>query len=99
MTETYLHILFDHYGLYGNAQGVVANGGTEYKVDVIVLATGFETSFTLPGHQDAALVRRKVEAHGFKIFGRGGRSLGEHWVLDLTTSSTYITRNLETTHD
>jgi cyclohexanone monooxygenase len=61
-----------------SAAGVVA-GGVEYAVDVVVLATGFETSFTLPGHQDAGLVRRKVEAHGFEVFGRGGRGLGEHW--------------------
>eukprot|EP01048_Picozoa_sp_COSAG05_P007014 COSAG05_NODE_479_length_9424_cov_38.098552_8_plen_100_part_00 len=44
-----------------------------------MLATGFETSFILPGHQDPALTQRKVEAHGFQVFGRGGRSLGEHW--------------------
>ena len=50
-------------------QGVVANG-IEYPVDVIVYATGFETSWTIPMFVDPALVQRKTKAQGFEIIGK-----------------------------
>ena len=52
--------------------GVVANG-TEYKVDCLIFATGFEvgTSYT----------RRA----GYDIIGRGGKTLSEHWAEGLRT--------------
>ena len=54
------------------AHGVVANG-TEYPVDCLIFATGFEvgTSYT----------RRA----GYDIVGRGGKTLSEHWSDGLRT--------------
>ena len=53
-------------------RGVVANG-TEYPVDCLIFATGFEvgTSYT----------RRA----GYDIVGRGGRTLSQHWSEGLRT--------------
>ncbi|KAI9028451.1 putative monooxygenase [Hyaloraphidium curvatum] len=49
-------------------KGVVANG-TEYEVDLVIFATGFEwgTSFSF------------AHRHGFEVYGRGGVSLSEKW--------------------
>jgi cation diffusion facilitator CzcD-associated flavoprotein CzcO len=48
-------------------------GGQHYEVDCIIFATGFEvgTSYT----------RRA----GFEVYGRGGKSLSEHWANGLRT--------------
>ena len=59
-------------------QGVVANG-IEYPVDVIVYATGFETSWTIPMFVDPALVQRKTEAQGFEIIGKNNITLSDYW--------------------
>ncbi len=48
------------------ARGVVFDG-TEYEVDCIIFATGFEVG--------TAYTRRA----GYEIYGRGGRTLTEHW--------------------
>jgi len=47
--------------------------GVEYEVDCIVFATGFEVG--------TAYTRRA----GFEIYGRGGRTLTEHWAEGLRT--------------
>lgn len=64
------------------AKGVVANG-VEYELDCICLSTGFEVSFFVgqEGSQDGTggLTKRKVEANGFAIYGKGGQSLADHW--------------------
>jgi cation diffusion facilitator CzcD-associated flavoprotein CzcO len=43
---------------------VLSSAGTEFELDVLVFATGFET-YDLPS--------------SYRIAGRGGRTLGEHW--------------------
>jgi cyclohexanone monooxygenase len=53
-------------------KGLVFNG-VEYEVDCIIFATGFEVG--------TAYTRRA----GFEIYGRGGRSLTEHWANGLRT--------------
>ncbi|HEX3917195.1 MAG TPA: NAD(P)/FAD-dependent oxidoreductase [Caulobacteraceae bacterium] len=52
--------------------GLVVDG-VEYEVDCIIFATGFEvgTSYT----------RRS----GFEVYGRGGRTLSDHWAKGLRT--------------
>ena len=47
--------------------------GVEYEVDCIIFATGFEVG--------TAYTRRS----GFEIYGRGGKSLTEHWTGGLKT--------------
>jgi cation diffusion facilitator CzcD-associated flavoprotein CzcO len=47
--------------------------GTEYEVDCIIFATGFEVG--------TAYTRRS----GYEIYGRGGKSLSEHWGDGLRT--------------
>ena len=47
--------------------------GTEYEVDCIIFATGFEVG--------TAYTRRS----GYEIYGRGGKSLSEHWANGLRT--------------
>jgi len=47
--------------------------GTEYEVDCIIFATGFEVG--------TAYMRRS----GYEIYGRGGKSLSEHWANGLRT--------------
>lgn len=54
------------------ANGLVV-GDTEYEVDCIIFATGFEVG--------TAYTRRA----GYDIIGRGGRSLTEHWSDGLRT--------------
>jgi len=51
----------------------LAFDGVEYEVDCIIFATGFEVG--------TAYTRRA----GFEIYGRGGRSLTEHWANGLRT--------------
>merc|ERR1712014_451637 len=72
-------------------RGVLANG-KEYEVDCIVLATGFESSFPLPGVHDVELVARKTAASGFKIFGRGGLSLEKKWAAGPSTLNSFQSR-------
>ncbi len=52
--------------------GVVANG-TEYALDCLIFATGFEVA--------TAFTRRA----GYEVVGRGGRTLTEHWAEGLRT--------------
>src|SRR5215831_9693857 len=52
--------------------GIVA-GGVEYEVDCLIFATGFEVG--------TAYTRRA----GFEVYGRGGRTLTEHWTGGLKT--------------
>jgi hypothetical protein len=52
--------------------GLVCDG-TEYRVDCIIFATGFEVG--------TAYTRRS----GYEIYGRGGKSLSEHWGNGLRT--------------
>ncbi len=59
--------------------GVVANG-TEYKVDCIIYATGFEISTSF---------RRRI---GFDIIGRGGQSLYDYWAKGMRTFHGHSTR-------
>ena len=47
--------------------------GVEYEVDCIIFATGFEVG--------TAYTRRA----GFEVYGRGGKSLTEHWADGLKT--------------
>jgi len=47
--------------------------GIEYEVDCIIFATGFEVG--------TAYTRRS----GYEIYGRGGKSLAEHWANGLRT--------------
>jgi len=47
--------------------------GAEYEVDCIIFATGFEVG--------TAYTRRA----GFEVFGRGGKSLTEHWADGIKT--------------
>jgi len=47
--------------------------GVEYQVDCIIFATGFEVG--------TAYTRRA----GFEVFGRGGKSLTEHWADGIKT--------------
>ena len=47
--------------------------GVEYEVDCIIFATGFEVG--------TAYTRRA----GFEVFGRGGKSLTEHWADGIKT--------------
>lgn len=58
------------------ADGLIANG-TEYKVDCIIFATGFETSSSF---------RRRI---GFEIYGRNGESLYDHWASGMRTLHGY----------
>ena len=60
-------------------RGVVADG-TEYEVDLIVYATGFEISSEF---------RRRL---GIEVNGRGGRSLFDHWSDGLKTLHGFTTR-------
>ena len=62
------------------AKGVVANG-TEYPVDCIVFATGFEISFQF---------RRRL---GIEVNGRGGVSLFDHWADGMKTLHGFTTRD------
>src|SRR6185437_16055775 len=52
--------------------GIVFDG-VEYRVDCIIFATGFEVG--------TAYTRRA----GYEIFGRGGRTLTEHWANGMRT--------------
>ncbi len=60
-------------------RGVIANG-TEYEVDLIVYATGFEISSEF---------RRRL---GIEVNGRGGLSLFDHWSDGLKTLHGFTTR-------
>jgi len=71
--------------------GVLANG-KEYKVDCVVLGTGFETGFLLPGFQDAKLSRRKAKANGFDIFGEDGLDLADKWAEGPRTLNGVLSR-------
>ena len=71
--------------------GVVALG-KEYEVDVVILATGFETGFVIPQYIDTELVQRKTEAQGFEVYGRGGESLGDHWSNGPKTMNSMATK-------
>jgi cyclohexanone monooxygenase len=48
-------------------------GGVEYEVDCIIFATGFEVG--------TAYTRRA----GFEVYGRGGKTLTEHWASGMKT--------------
>lgn len=72
-------------------KGVRANG-TEYELDCIVLATGFETMFAIPQHFDPDILRRMTEAQGFQIYGSDGLHLLEHWTAGPRTYLSIMTR-------
>ena len=57
------------------------------------MATGFETAFVLPAYQDVSLIKRKAEAQGFAIYGKGGTNLGDHWSTGPRTLKSFCTRN------
>ena len=49
-------------GIQGmNKDGVIANGDV-FDCDIVVLATGFEIGFVLPGAHDASLVSKQASA-------------------------------------
>lgn len=73
------------------ARGVVARG-KEFEVDIVILATGFETGFNLPQYIDTALVQRKAAASGFEVYGRDGVNLAEHWGRGPQTLNSMATR-------
>jgi cyclohexanone monooxygenase len=60
-------------------KGVVANG-TEYEVDCIIYASGFEITTQF---------KRRI---GFDITGRGGVSLFDHWAENMRTFHGFTTR-------
>jgi cation diffusion facilitator CzcD-associated flavoprotein CzcO len=70
--------------------GIIANG-KEYEVDLIIFATGFETSWTIPQFNDSKLIQRKTEAQGFQIYGRNGLHLGSHWANGPKTFNSFCT--------
>ena len=79
-------------GIQGmNKDGVIANGDV-FDCDIVVLATGFEIGFVLPGAHDASLVSKQASAQGFEVYGRGGVKLSDHWADGPQTLNAMATR-------
>jgi cyclohexanone monooxygenase len=67
-----------HHELCRNSPEGIVSLGKEFALDCIVFATGFETGWITPG-SDTSLTKRKTAAHGFQVYGRGGKNLSEIW--------------------
>ena len=61
-------------------RGLVVDG-VEYEVDCVIFATGFEVG--------TAYTRRA----GFEVYGRGGKSLTEHWANGMRTLHGFYSHN------